>query len=335
MERRVWLAAILIASMVTSLVGCAPDSHTPTAPAIGEAGGVARVREVHARMAAYFDSIEGVEGHAVEWDANGRPLIRIYASRARIAVPSTLAGAPVEVEQTGEFRPFSLTDRLRPVPMGASIGNDAECLPGTVGAIVEKPDGRRYILCANHVFARLSAATIGEPIVQPSRVDGSADCLPLGPTFRVATLSDFEPLVFGRQGENIMDAAIARLDAGVDVVAATLADGYGAPGSRPVDAELDMRVQKYGRTTGLTEAKIKAVDVTVKIGFPSGTVRYVGQLMTTRDFGDFGDSGSLVVTRNAAQRPVGIVIGGNANGAAIVTPIQPILKRFGVRIVGR
>lgn len=286
-------------------------------------------------MSAYLDGIDGIEGHSVELASDGSALIRLYTSRTRLQVPANLAGARVEIERSGEFHPFALTDRLRPVPIGASIGNDAECLPGIVGAFVEKPDGRRYVLCANHVFARLNAATFGEPIVQPSRVDGSADCAPLGPKYRVATLADYEPLVFGRNGANTMDAAIAEVDQGVDIVATTPADGYEAPSSMPIEAVLDMPVQKYGRTTGLTQARIKAVDVTVKIGFPTGTVRCVGQLMTTRGFGDFGNSGSLVVTRTDAQRPVGIVIGGNSIGGAIVTPNQPILNRFGVRIVGR
>lgn len=329
---------LAVALLASSLAGCTADRVTPTAaaPTIdpGHSTGALRERAVHARLADYLDQVEGVEGHAVEIASDGSAVIRLYTSRAQVSVPSRLAGVRIEVEQTGVFRPYALTDKLRPVPMGASVGNDAECLPGTVGAFVEKPDGRRYILCANHVFARLNAAAIGEPIVQPSRVDGSPGCAALGQDFRVATLSDFEPLVFGNQGANVMDAAIAQLDPGIEVVPATLADGYGAPASEPIAAQPGMEVQKYGRTTGLTLARVKTVDVSVKLTFASGPVRYVGQILTTRDFAGFGDSGSLVVTRPGV-RPIGIVIGGSNSGAAIVTPIQPILERFGVTIVGR
>ncbi len=336
MSRSAFGSMLAAMALATSLAGCSTDQAASTAPtpAPSRSTQVALVQAVNARMADYLEQIDGVEGHAVEIASDGSAAIRVYTSQAQVAVPGQLAGARVVTEQTGIFRPYALTDRLRPVPMGASVGNDAECLPGTVGAFVEKPDGRRYILCANHVFARLNAAAIGEPIVQPSRVDGSAACSPLGPDFRVATLAEFEPLVFGNQGANVMDAAIARLDPRIDILPATLADGYGAPASDPIAATLDMEVQKYGRTTGLTQARVKAIDVTVKVTFPSGTVRYVGQIMTTRDFGGLGDSGSLVVTR-AGVRPVGIVIGGTNTGAAIVTPIQPILRRFGVRIQGR
>ncbi|MEO5989754.1 MAG: hypothetical protein ABIU54_14720 [Candidatus Eisenbacteria bacterium] len=339
MERSFRGTILAVLLLAVSLTGCSSERITPTAPAASAAPArseqIGLVRAVHNRMADYFDQLEGVEGHAVEIATDGSALIRLYTSRAQVEVPAQLAGVRIVTQQTGVFRPFALTDKLRPVPIGASIGNDAECLPGTVGAFVVKPDGRRYILCANHVFARLNTAALGEPIVQPSRVDGSAACTPLGPDFRVASLSDFEPLVFGNQGANVMDAAIAQLDPRIAIETATLADGYGAPGSDPIAAQLDMDVQKYGRTTGLTQARVKAVDVSVKLTFPSGTVRYVGQIMTTRDFAGFGDSGSLVVTRDQDKRPVGIVIGGSNTGAAIVTPIQPILQRFGVRIMLR
>ncbi len=334
--RGVSFAALLLAA---TLAGCSADRATPTSPTApsdtDRATELQRVREVHSRMAEYLDGLAGVEGHAVELDTDGMAVIRLYTSRARIAVPAKLAGARIALERTGEFRPFARTDKLRPVPMGASIGNDAECLPGTVGAFVEKPDGRRYILCANHVFARLNAAAIGEPIVQPSRVDGSIDCTPLGATYRVAALSDFQPLVFGNKGANTMDAAIAQLDPGVPILTATLSDGYGAPSMTPAVAVADLAIQKYGRTTGLTRGRIKSIDLTVKLTFPSGTVRYVGQFMTTPNFGGFGDSGALVVTDASSAQPVGMLIGGTNNGAAIVTPIQPILRRFGVKILGR
>ena len=89
---------------------------------------------------------------------------------------------------------------------------------------------------------------------------------------------------------------------------------------------------KVGRTTELTRGEIKAVNVKAKIVFPSGTAVFVNQILTSRAFGDFGDSGSLVVTDDGTKRPVGMVIGGTNNGTAIVTPIGPILTRFGATV---
>jgi hypothetical protein len=73
----------------------------------------------------------------------------------------------------------------------------------------------------------------------------------------------------------------------------------------------------------------------VKLTFPSGTALFVDQIITTNGFGDFGDSGALVVTDDAAAQAVGLVIGGKNNGSAIVTPIGPVLSYFGVTLVGR
>ena len=65
-----------------------------------------------------------------------------------------------------------------------------------------------------------------------------------------------------------------------------------------------------------------------------GAALFVGQILTSKDFGGFGDSGSLVVTDDGEFHPVGIVIGGGSNGTAIASPIGPILKRFGAQVCG-
>ena len=93
-------------------------------------------------------------------------------------------------------------------------------------------------------------------------------------------------------------------------------------------------MQKLSRTTALTHGAITRVNAKVLIDYPSGTAVLVGQLQTSGSFGDFGDPGSLVITDDDSLRPVGMVIGGDATGAAVVTPIGRVLARFGVRIRG-
>ena len=68
------------------------------------------------------------------------------------------------------------------------------------------------------------------------------------------------------------------------------------------------------------EGLVKAVNAKVKLTFPSGTALFVDQIITSKAFGDFGDSGALVVTNDANASAVGIVIGGSNVGGAIVTP---------------
>lgn len=144
------------------------------------------------------------------------------------------------------------------------------------------------------------------------------------------TLADFQTVVYDAHTQNTMDAAIALPSVGV--TCATPAGFYGSPSATIADATPKLAVQKLGRTTELTHAQIQAVNAKIKITFPSGVALFVNQIMTTQSFGDFGDSGALVVTDDGTNRPVGMVIGGGSNGSAVVTPIAPILARFGATI---
>lgn len=276
---------------------------------------------------------DAVTGCAIELDAQGGAILKVYLAQAGVELPATSGGLPVVAEVTGTIEPFALTDRVRPLPIGVSLGNNNECLPGTLGCLVERA-GVRYALSANHVLARQNAGVVGEDVMQPSRPDGSMDCSPLAPPDRVARLSEFAPVVYDGRTPNTMDAAIAQLTA-TDATGATPAGFYGLPGRLPAAPVPGLAIQKLGRTTGLTRGVIKAVNAKVKLTFPSGTALFVDQIITSKAFGDFGDSGALVVTNDADASAVGIVIGGSNVGGAIVTPIGPILSRFGVTIVGR
>ncbi len=302
----------------------------PTGPAAALAVAIERQEAASARLLA----IEGVVGTGAALDDGGRPVIVVLGDRAGLAgVPDAVGGVRVVIERTGAIRPFALTQRYRPVPIGVSAGNANDCIPGTIGCVLTAR-GKSYLLSANHVFARQNQAAIGEWEMQPSRPDADPSCGAAPPGTLVAKLADFEPVVYDGSTPNAMDAAIAEL-ATNDFTCATPAGYYGLPSSQPVTAGVGSPVLKVGRTTELTRGSIKAVNVKVKVTFPSGTALFVNQLMTSKDFGAFGDSGSLVVTDDGEYHPVGMVIGGSSNGAAIVTPIGPILARFGAAVCGR
>jgi hypothetical protein len=335
---RLPLAALLIA-VVLALPGCGAGRDAPTAPAAtaierGTAPDLGRAIRAHERVAVALLRRDDVTATSVTIGAGGRPAILVSLARAGGAVPATLDGVPVVTEVVGTFHPWALTDRERPVPLGVSVGNANECLPGTVGAVVEK-NGARYLLCANHVFARLNQAAIGEIVTQPARADQSADCSPPRSNTFVATLAEFEPLVLDAHAPNAIDAAIAELSGDTQVTCATTTDGYGMPSSTPVVGTKGLAIQKLGRGTGLTRGTIKGLHAKVKITYPSGVALMSDQLLTSGRFGGFGDSGALAVTDDPVAAPVGMVIGGGSNGAAVITPIQPILRHFGVTICGR
>lgn len=324
-----------------ALSGCGTHS---TAPAVREGSVATRVPaapgqelltaiDAQQRASAALLARGEVVGTGAGLDATGHAQVVVLLERAGAStLPTQVDGIPVVGLVVGPIQPWALTGSYRPVPIGVSVGNANECLPGTIGCVLQRGT-RVFLLSANHVLARQNRGLVGEAIVQPSLPDLSPDCAPAPASAVVATLSDFQTIVYDGHTPNTMDAAIAEVTLPANQLScATPAGYYGYPSSTPATAVAGMLIMKLARTTGLTHAQVKAVNVKTKITFPSGTALFVGQVLTTQGFGDFGDSGALVVTDDASHRPIGIVIGGGMNGAAIVTPIGPILSRFSATI---
>ncbi|MGH7729829.1 MAG: hypothetical protein ACRENJ_01095 [Candidatus Eiseniibacteriota bacterium] len=337
-RRIVWIGVALGIQVVVGGCDGGGDrraSPAPTSPVLERHAGASLARaaaELDARSAGLI-AIAGVAGTGLGLDARGVPVAVLLLERANVpGIPSRVGGLDVRTEVVGPLRAFALTDRYRPVPIGVSAGNAIECLPGTIGCVLTAR-GKRYLLSANHVFARQNQAVIGEAITQPSLPDADPSCAGAPPPTVVGRLSDFEPVVYDGKTPNRFDAAIAELTDGG--VCATLAPYYGLPSSQPADPLPGAPILKVGRTTELTRGTVKAIDVKVKITFPAGTALFVGQILTSKAFGGFGDSGALVVTDDGAFHPLGIVIGGGSTGAAIASPIGPILARFGAAVCGR
>ncbi|HLG94642.1 MAG TPA: hypothetical protein VI546_07385, partial [candidate division Zixibacteria bacterium] len=267
--------------------------------------------------------------------SNGKPVIKVFTSKPDVAgFPKELDGLPVEVELTGKFFAFAapLSGRYRPVPIGVSVANNGQCAAGTIGCIVERAN-KKYILSNNHVLARENLSDIGEDIVQPGRYDNKPKCANHLADDKIADLSDFVPLKFDGS-ENLVDAAIAELFTS-DFTCATLSDFYGLPNSTPVAASLGMPIKKVGRTSVLTTGTVAAINATVDVGYgPAGVARFIGQIVTTKQFIKSGDSGSLAVTDDANHNPVGLLFAGTSNGLAIVNPIGEVLSSFNVTICG-
>ena len=330
-----------IRSCITGLALTAA-SCGPEAPGLDATGSIAPDRDFGAALRAAVaaqSSLDpwlarpGVVGTGVTLDPRGEPVLVVLLEKAgAVDVPKWAGSVPVQAEPLGGIDAYALTDRHRPVPIGVSAGNANECLPGTIGAILER-GGERFLLSANHVFARQNQAALGEIIVQPSLPDADPACGPAPPSLAVGRLADFEPVVYDGRTPNRMDAAIARVTTD-ESTCSTLPDFYGLLSSQVADPAAGLGVLKVGRTTGLTRGAIKAIHVKVKVRFPAGTALFVDQILTSKAFGAFGDSGALLVTDDGTARPVGMIIGGSPNGAAIASPIGPILERFGATVCG-
>jgi hypothetical protein len=232
----------------------------------------------------------------------------------------------------------------RPVPIGVSAGI-VGFSGGTYGARVRDAAGNLFMLSNNHTFAARNNAPLGTVGIQPRPQDGG-----LQSTDAIGVLTDFQKLdycAFSTDGvqleecrPNIMDAAILSTTAEMSG-RATPCDGYGTPQTVPATPKNGMKIMKYGRTTGLTNGVITAVNVTMDVRFgqyANGShmvARFTGQIIARPLVNDDiilgGDSGSLVV--NTSGNPIGIVFAGGYN-LAVINPIGPILERFGVSVDG-
>jgi CARDB protein len=291
--------------------------------------------------------ISGVVGTAVGILPNGRPGVRIYLAWSDVrGLPPSLDGVPVGVQVTGPFMALSdPTRRLRPAPLGYSIGHPA-ITAGTFGALVGDPSGNVYALSNNHVLANSNDASIGDPALQPGPFDGGTAADQIG------TLHAFKPINFTTGSTNDIDAAMAITDRGNAGSATPTDDGYGQPASAifgdangdgqidDISTALGRLVQKYGRTTKLTHGQVTGINATIDICyevvfiFCVKSARFTNQLVITPGgFSGGGDSGSLIVTDDANKNPIGLLFAGSSS-QTIANRIDLVLSYFGVTIDG-
>lgn len=226
----------------------------------------------------------------------------------------------------------------RPVPIGVSSGSERLvlskgrlfCFVGTLGARLT--DGTNvYALSNNHVYALEGVGVLNDRILQPGRVDmtdqacGSQEEID---NSVIGNLAAFVPIEFSRRASNEVDAALALTTTGL-VYNETPVGGYGTPESAPIAAAIDQKVQKYGRTTGLTKGMITGINAVVIINYDSGRARFVDQIVVEGTGGSFsagGDSGSLIV-EDVTNKPVALLFAGNSS-VTIGNPIDKVLSQL-------
>lgn len=273
----------------------------------------------------------GVVGTAVGLnDDSGYAVLVLLEIPGAPGIPEHLENVPVRPVVTGKlYARVDPTDRFdRPVPTGVSTGHPA-ITAGTIRCRVIDSSGNVYALSNNHVYADENNGVKGvDPVIQPGTYDGGS----MPPDY-IGTLADFEPIVFHPRARNKIDAAIASTTVGL-VDNSTPSDGYGTPSSVTAEAYIGQAVQKYGRTTGLSHGEVYAINSTVRVGYDSGTARFVEQiLIIPGTFSAGGDSGSLIVTDDENCNPVGLLFAGSTS-VTVANPIGAVLSRFGVTIDG-
>ncbi len=261
--------------------------------------------------------------------------------KRRHVVPPFLDGVDTDVIETGKFRFLGRTERVRPVPPGVSIGH-IQVTAGTFGAVVrDKSTGKLLILSNNHVLAnatngRDKRAKAGDPVLQPGVYDNGkpgtdvigsllkfvpinpvleesqcpiAQKVSLAASWFLRFLGGYR-LNFQRETltENVVDAAVAeplKDDLIVDsVLELGKITGVG-------EAQLGQTVRKSGRTSGLTEGKVRTTDVTIRVDMGNGgEAVFTDQIMADM-VSRPGDSGSVVLNEN--NQVVGLLFAGSDN----------------------
>ncbi len=264
-------------------------------------------------------------------------------------VPKAIGKYKTDVVETGDFFAGGhvpdevqgdiaqpLRERIRPAMGGYSVGH-TEVTAGTIAtgvfdaspypAIPEK----YYILSNNHVIANSNDASVGDPIIQPGRVDGGSN-----PADRIGRLTRWVPIRFDGRS-NLVDAAIAETDfhnINRQVYWIGHVRGYSEgrlPRSRPWYPNLSIGdvVRKTGRTTNYTSGNLTAFNATVNVNFGGGrTARFIRQITTSR-MSAGGDSGSLVVDFD--NNAVGLLFAGSTQ-RTILNPIYFVRNLLRIRL---
>jgi len=317
------------------------------------ANAIQHAKEVQQKHTARLMAIKGVVGTAVGLNQDNRLVVKVYTAKADVpGIAKKLDDLPTQVVITGRFNAlpkggnhgnhgkpggktnFDPTARQpRPVPIGVSTGNAGECSAGTIACRLVDDAGKVYALSNNHVYALENAALLKSEILQPGLYDttcvyDSADV--------IGTLTAYSTIDFADGTTNTIDAAIA-LTSTNELDNATPPNGYGTPKSTTVEAYVNQKVQKYGRTSSLTKGSVTGINATIDIAYGSRTARFVNQIIveSRKPFIKPGDSGSLFVT-DPGKEPVGLLFAGNGSGKfAIANHIDDVLTAFNVTIDGQ
>lgn len=244
---------------------------------------------------------------------------------AKELVPEEVNKVPTDVKEVGRLEKLAFTQRLRPAKPGFSIGH-YQITAGTFGCLVRDAcyPCRVHILSNNHVLANSNAASIGDPILQPGRVDGGVN-----PADVIARLSRFVGIHFGSPARyNLVDAALATPTDMRFVTASVVALGI-PKGS--VEATLGMDVIKSGRTTETTAGRVTGVDATVAVNYGASGVAYFRNQILTTNMSQGGDSGSLLMSRSD-RKATGLLYAGSSQ-VTIHNNIHNVLMALNVELV--
>jgi len=256
-------------------------------------------------------------------------------SRLTHVIPKTIhiEGLPpieTDVEEIGKIELHSFTSRVRPAVPGFSIGRAVDkAVAGTLGLLVRKRGqaGVFYVLSNSHAIADSGRASKGDVIVQPGAADGGK-----ASTDGIGSLEEWVPFQFTDSGyPNLVDCAIAQVDP--QIATAAIAQ-IGVPNGSSTTLTRGMEVQKVGRTSTYSVARVKDIHLRIPATYPTaggalGRVGFQDQVMTSF-YTTGGDSGSAVL--NMDKSVVGLHFAGSEM-VGIFNKIENVLNALDIEVV--
>jgi len=299
---------------------------------------IEKLAETHIGWLTTFPNVVGC-GYGTKLTSGrdtGRPCLAVFV-RKKIRreelepeelVPTEVEGVETDVVEVGEvfmqakMAEVSPKSAVRPLKGGVSVGPLRYLVSGTIGLPLVWQDRTPCLLTNNHVirldFLYEGKPGKGYPVTQPSMPDGGTEEEIAG------ELYDWVGMRFSDKGEpNSVDAAIASLK--VDAVPEVLAIGEYQELGEP---EVGMAIQKYGRTTGLTEGRVAytGVNILVNYGAPDRMALMLGQCLTEYAMSEPGDSGSAVFEKGT-EKVIGLLFAGSP-ATSVFTPIKKVFREL-------
>ena len=274
-------------------------------------------------------------------------------------IPTKISGVNTDVIEGGKIVAYeNPREKHRPAPGGVSLGHYL-ITAGTLGCWVRKDDidppeeestcwiantvvkvsnwaartaGRQtrldaylpgsggcVMLSNNHVLAKENEAELGDDIYQPGPVDGGTS------HDKIGRLYDYVKIDFSEGGENRVDCAIAApfFQEDIDFNILQIGEITGE-----AEADVGMKIQKSGRTTGHTQGTILQTDAYVKVWYGNKQALFVDQLISDIPSAG-GDSGSAILDMD--NKIVGLLFAGAPN-YTIMNRIQPVFSYMGLHL---
>lgn len=241
-------------------------------------------------------------------------------------IPERIGNTKTDVVgKSGKFKALSLTNKMRPVLGGYSVGH-LYVTAGTLGGWFKDASGEIVGLSNNHVLANENKARKYDPAtgrgnwtVQPGVYDDSH--------WRINRIGQLKDFVMLTKYDNKQDSAICRLDN--PELADLRVAGIGYLSGFNLSPSIGMNIQKVGRTTGKTQGKIIAINATINVWYDSGIKEFDNQIIGNNHSAG-GDSGSLLLDMSA--NVVGLLYAGS-DTMTCYNKISYIKDQYGLEIV--